>query len=369
MSKASTPAADVAGATTVITIWPADVLARHLVSPDANIRMRALGMALQPEAPVDDCIDALIQAATLNQDDAVAQSMAALAMGNVKPTAATEALRECLAVLTKHDRPINVRIAATQALSRHACMPVSAAPEVAMLLLSENTPARQIAFFALSPFARTFAAQIAAAVAGVSADKWTNEALAALAKSAKDEDAARRTVENYVVRSLANQPIVPTGIAGYVALAELNGGGTGLAALASIVREASDSDHLVAALKALGGLGATARPAAREVAARLVVTEDLALEELLCRTLVQIQAAADDIPLPRVVNRIGGAPDASVVPHCMLLTLHPKEFASAGVVIKKRFDIALEPLKSALALAYKILTNTELTGGTAASGS
>lgn len=369
MSGATTAATDGAATPKVIAIWPADVLARHLVSPDANIRMRALGMALQPDAPVGNCIEALIQAASLNQDDAVAQSMTAAAMGNVKPAAATEPLRQCLAGLTKRDRPVNVRTAATHALSRHACMPASAAPEVAMLLLSEETAARQIALFALSPFARTFAGHIAAAVASVTADKWTNEALAALAKSAKDEDAARRTVEDYAVRSLANQPIIPTGIAGYVALAELNNGGTGLAALAAIVREASDPDHMVAALKALGGMGSVARPAARDIAARLVVTEESALEELLCRTLVQIQAVADDIPLPRVVNRIGNAPDPNVVPHCMLLTLHPKEFASAAIVIRKRFDTAVEPLKSALALAYKILTKTELTGGVAASGS
>lgn len=369
MRDASSSAAEGAAAPTVIAIWPADVLARHLVSSDANIRMRALGMALQPDAPVSECIDALIQATELNQDDPVALSLTATALGKVKPTAATDSLRECLAGLTKRDLPVNVRTAATQALSRHACMPMAAAPEVAMLLLSEDTPARQIALFALNPFARTFAAQIAAAVAGVTADKWTNEALTALAKSAKDEDAARRTVEDYVVRSLVKQPIIPTGIAGYVALAELNGGGAGLAALAAIVREANDPDHLKSAVEALGGLGSIARPAARDVATRLVATDDFTLEELLCRTLVQIQAVADDIPLPRVVNRIGSAPDPSVVPHCMLLTLHPKEFASAAVIIKKRFDIAMEPLKSALALTYKILTKTELTGGAAASGS
>lgn len=368
MSDATTPAANSAAATKVITIWPADVLARHLVSSDGNIRMRALGMALQPEAPVSDCVDALIRAAMLNQDDPTAQSMTATAMGSVTPSAATDAMRECLAGLTRRDLPVNVRTSATHALSRHACMPASAAPEVAMLLLSDDTPARQIALFALSPFARPFAAQIAAAVASVTADKWSNEALAALAKSAKEEDAARRTVEAYVVRSLEGQQIIPSGIAGYVALAELTGGGAGLAALAAIVREANDPDHLKAALQALAALGSIARPAAREIAARLVMTEDFELEQLLCRTLVQIQAVADDIPLPRVINRIGTAPDENVVPHCMLLTLHPKDFASAGIVIKKRFDVAVEPLKGALALAYKILTKTELTGGAAAPG-
>jgi hypothetical protein len=369
MSDASIPAAVTAASPTGITIWPADVLARHLASADANIRMRALGMALQPDAPVSECVEALLHAAMLNREDPLALSMTAAVMGSVRKAAATVPLVESLATLAHRDLPVNVRTAATHALVRHACMPATAAPEVAMLLLADDTAARQIALHALTPFARNHAAQIAAAVASVTPEKWTNEALAALARSAKEEDAARRTVEDYVVRSLAGQPIAPTGIAGYVALAELNNGGAGLAALAAIVREASAPEHLVAALNALGGLGGIARPVARDIAARLVTTDEFALEELLCRTLVQIQAVADDIPLPRVVSRIGSAPDQNVVPHCMLLTLHPKAFASAGVVIKKRFEVAAEPLKGALALAYRILTKMELTGGAAAAGS
>lgn len=352
-----------------IALWPKEVLARHLVSEDATIRKYALAMALQTHAPISECIEPLIQAAKLNEADPSAMVMLASTVGCVNPARATEALRECAAGLAARKHPVPLRTAATQALARLGCMPVSAAPEVALMLLLDDEAARQIALYALSPFVRRFAAQIAAAVASVTPDKWSPEALAALAKSAKDDAAAKRTVEAYVMRSLASQPLVPTGIAGYVALAELNSGGAGLAALASIVKQGSDLAHLNAALVALGQLGQTARSVARDVAQRLAATDDAEQEEALCRVLVQIQAVADDIPLPRVVNRIGTAPEANVVPHCMLLTLHPKEFAKAAVIVKERFANAGEPLKGVLVQTYKTLTQIDLNGGAAATGS
>ena len=356
-------------ALTPIALWPLEVLARHLVSSEASARTHALAMALQTDAPINECIEPLIAAAALNVDDDRALPLVAVALGSVDPARATDALRDCLAGLVADVHPIGVRIFAAHALARHNCMPARAAPEVAKMLLLDDESARKIALHALDPFARQYAAQIAGAVASVTPDKWTSEALAALSKSAKGDAAARRTVEAYVMRSLANQPLVPTGIAGYAALAELNSGGAGLAALGAIVKQATEPEHLKASLNALGQLGELARPAARDVADRLVRTDSLEQEQLLCRALVQMKAHPGDIPLSRLVNRIASAPDENVVPHCMLLTLHPKDFAHVSVIVKKRFELAEEPLRAALASTYKILTQIDLNGGTAAAGS
>ena len=352
-----------------IALWPLDVLVRHLVSGEVQTRVHALAMVLQPNAPINECVGPLIQAAKLNAASEEALPLVAVALGSVDPARASEALRDCLGELVSREHPLGVRIFATHALTRHSCMPAKAAPEVATMLLLEDESARKIALHALTPFARHFAAQIASAVASVTPDKWTSEALAALSKSAKYDASARRTVEAYVMKSLASQPIVPAGIAGYVALAELNNGGAGLTALATIVKQATEPEHLKAALLALGQLGELARPVARDVVERLVKTEAYEQEALLCRVLVQIKTQSGDIPLARVVNRIGSAPDRNVAPHCMLLTLYPKEFAHVAVIVKKRFEIAEEPLKAALAMTYKILTTIDLNGSANAAGS
>jgi hypothetical protein len=361
--------AEAAAETTPIALWPADVLARHLVSADAMTRLHALAMALQTDAPVSECGEQLIEAAKLNEGDSHALMLTAVALGAVKPARATPALRECIATLTHRRHEAHVRTFAAQALWRQKCMPAAAAPEVAMMLVLDDEEARKLALFAIAPYARPFAGAIAAAVASVTPDKWTTEALAALAKSAKEDAAARRTIDAYLTRSLTGQPLVPTGIAGYVALAELNDGGAGLTALGTIVKRATDDAHLKAALLALGQLGELARPVARDVVERLVKTDTFEQEELLCRVLVQIKTHSGDIPLARVVDRIGSAPDRNVVPHCMLLTLYPKEFAHLAVIVRRRFEIAEEPLKAALALTHKILTKIELNGGAAAAGS
>ena len=352
-----------------IALWAADVLALHLVSADAMTRLHALAMALQTDAPVSQCGAQLIEAATLNEGDSYALMLTAVALGAVKPERATPALRECIATLTHRRHEAHVRTFAAHALWRQSCMPASAAPEVAMMLVLDDEEARKLALFALTPYAKQYAGAIAAAVASVSPDKWSTEALAALAKSAKDDAAARRTVDAYVMRSMAGQPLIPTGISGYVALAELNHGGAGLTALGTIVKQATEPAHLKAALLALGQMGELARPGAGDVVERLLRTDVFEQEELLCRVLVQIKARAGDIPLNRVISRIGSGPDRNVVPHCMLLTMYPKEFAHAAVIVKKRFEIAEEPLKAALALTYKILTKIDLNGGANAAGS
>ena len=371
MSDASEAAAAQAGPPQAasIALWPADVLASHLVSTDAMTRLHALAMALQTDAPVSECGAQLVEAATLNEGDSHALMLNAVALGAVKPARATPELRECIATLTHRRHEAHVRTFAAQALWRHTCMPASGAPEVAMMLVLDDEDARKVALFAITPYAKQYAGAIAAAVASVTPDKWSTEALAALAKSAKEDAGSRRTVDAFVVRSLAGQPLIPTGISGYVALAELNNGGAGLTALGTIVKQATEPEHLKAALLALGQLGELARPVVGDVVERLLRTDVFEQEELLCRVLVQIKARAGDIPLSRVINRIGSAPDQNVVPHCMLLTMYPKDFAHAAVVVKRRFELAEEPLKAALALTYKIITKIDLNGSASAAGS
>jgi hypothetical protein len=63
---------------------------------------------------------------------------------------------------------------------------------------------------------------------------------------------------------------------------------------------------------------------------------------------------------------VQSAPDRSTAAHCMLLCLHPKEFAKAATLVQQRFTAAGDALRSALAQTYKTLTGNELASGSAA---
>ena len=349
-------------------IWPVEVLAMHLVAADANVRFLALNMAIRPGAPVDGCVDQLVSAADLNATDALALPLVAVALGGITPGRGLVKVHECLAGLAGASHPMPVRMFAAHGLFRHKCMPDSAAQSVASMLLVDDANARKIALLAISPFAARFAAQIAGAVASVTPDKWTSEALGALGKSAENEAAAKKTVEAYVMRSLAGQAIVPTGIAGYVALAQLNSGGPALVALTRIATDSADRLQSSAAIKALVQLGETARPAAKDLAKMLVASDDPEREEELCQALLQIRTDAREIPLQRVIARIGDAPDRSAAAHCMLLCLHPKVFANTAVLVKQRFETASNTLKSVLARTYQTLTGLDLVEADVAKG-
>jgi len=349
-----------AAAPTSIALWPAEVIAQHLLSDDATIRARALGMALMPDAPVNDCVDELVKCVPLNEGDDAALAMAAAALGTIQPARATPAVHDALAALSADSNAVPVRVFAAHSMFRLACLPPAAADSVAGMLFSDDDGARKVALLALTPFASQYAGPIAAAVARTPATAWTQEGLAALARSAGNDGAAKRTVDAYVMRSLAGQPIVPTGIAGYLSLAQLNGGGSALAALVRIAVSATDAAQSEAALKAIGQLGDTASGAAPDVAQLLVTCDDPAREELLCRTLLQIKAPSRDIPLPRVVQRVGSAPERAAAAHCMLLCLHPKDFAPAAVAVRQRHASASDALKPGLAQAFKTLTGSDL---------
>jgi hypothetical protein len=350
----------------VITIWPANVLAKHLVSTDPSIRIRALAMAIQPNAPVNECVAELVRASELAEAEvqidatSIALQLSAAAMGALDPKRVPPNVPLRLGQLAGETHTDPVRIFAAHSLFRLGQMPPSAATGVASLLLSSNPQARQVALLALSPFARQCAPEITNAVASLSADKWSSEALAALAKSAGDDPNSKRAVEAFVMRHVAGQAILPTGIAAYVALAQLNPDGVGLTALARIISEGTDPAHLMAALAAIGQLGEIARPATHAIAERLMVTADPALEEALCRAFVQARGEAQNVPLSCVLKRIAEAPDRAAAAHCMLLGMHPKAFTSAVIILTQRFVSASDALKGVLAQTYKLLTGTEL---------
>jgi hypothetical protein len=168
------------------------------------------------------------------------------------------------------------------------------------------------------------------------------EALQALVRSAGDDSNSRAKVEAFVMRSLAGASLVPTGIAGYAALARLNPQG--------------------AADEPLSPSSPSASSAARPLAQMLTATDDPQREELLCRTLVRVRSPHREVPIARVLQRVQNAPDRSAAAHCMLLCLHPKSFAQAAVIVQQRWRTASEALQKALAQTYKTLTGAEMSG-------
>jgi hypothetical protein len=349
-----------------IALWPADVLARNLASDDPIVRTVALGMAVQPGAPIDRCVDALVGCAQLSESDALALQLAATALGSLPPASATEAVQACLASFTAPTREMPVRIAAAHALFRLACLPAAAQDPVCSMLLDADPNARKVALLAFTPFAKTAAGAIARHVAATDPARWTVEALQALVRSAGEDADSHSKIEGFVTRKLPGAPLVPAGIAGYALLARLNPQGAAIGALVQIAADAANPEASGAALEALGQLGETARPAAKSLGQMLAATDDPAREELLCRTLVRLRPPAKDVPIACVLQRVQSAPDRSTAAHCMLLCLHPKEFAQAATTVQHRCLAAGDALQKVLAQTYKTLTGTELMSSTVA---
>jgi len=185
--------------------------------------------------------------------------------------------------------------------------------------------------------------------------------LQALAHSAEGDAVAQKNVEDFLMRSLANAPLVPTGIAAYAALARINPRSSALNALLQTAASANEPVHWRAALDALGGLGESAKPIARQLGEVLIATEDPARQEALCRALLTLRPAHRDLPAACIVQRVQQAGGRSAAAHCLLLCLCPKEFASAAPIVRQRFAIADPALKAVLAQTFKTLTATELT--------
>lgn len=369
MADFETSSSCVATLAPAISVWSPEVLAHHLVASDAAARTLALGMAVQPGAPVDQCVDALVRAAELSLGDPLATQLAAAALGGLAPELATDAVQTCLAVLVAEPHSMPIRIRAAHAMFRLRCLPSAAVEPVCSMLFDADPDARKVALLTLTPFARNAAATIAGRVAQIAPAHWTSEALSALARSAGDDATARRSVENFVLRSLAGTRLVPTGIAGYLALAQLDPKGAAIPALLQVATTAGEVEQSSAALEALGDLGVLARPVARDIAELLVASDDPDREELLCRTLVRLQPSYRDVPAAHVLQRLVSAPDRGAAAHCMLLCLHPKEFAQAAALVRQRFAAAADALKQVLSQTHKTLTGSDLDGHGASAGS
>ena len=354
---------------TAPAMWPLEAFTKHLASDDASVRLRALAMATMPDAPIDHCVPAIIHCAELSADDPCALQMAAVAMGSVTPTRATSELHGALAKLAAPAQAAPVRIMATHALFRLAVMPAAAVESVCALLVDDDANARQVALLALTPFATQCAAAIAAVVARTPPDRWHTECLQALARSTGTDSSAKRTVDAWLMRSLAGQLLLPTGIAAYAALAQMNPESGGVKALVRIAHE-GEASAAQAALNALGSLGEVAQSACGDLVAALLECRDDAREALLCRTLVQLRLREREVPLAHCMRRIAEGSDRVAAAHCMLLCVHPKASASAAPLLRARHEHpqTSEALRRALAQAHETLTGSKLAPVAAVAG-
>lgn len=354
-----------ASAPPAITLWPVEHLRARLIAADAVIRLQALAMSVQPGAPVDGCIDEIIQCATLANGDPAMLQFVAVALGGASPSRVNASALELLSALLDQKCADPVRIFAAHALFRLKVVPESAFVRLSALLVHAEPSARQIALAVLTLVIKPAASAITQMVAALPPDRWTTEALSALARSAGDSAQNRGVVEQYVMRSLPSAAIVPTGIAGYAALAHLSPNGKATAALVRIVSAGTEPEHWRAALKALSTLGESAQSAAAELGAALIAIDDPDKEEALCRVLVGIGAKVQDLPVARVIQRIESGPERSAAAHCMLLALHAKHFAATSKTIRMRYATASGALKPTLAQTHLALAGTDL-GGMAA---
>ncbi len=330
--------------------------------------MLALGMAVQPKAPIGECRAALLQATQLSLADPMEAQLAAAAMGCLAPGTATPEEQARLSEFVAAEQAMPVRTLAAHAMFRLKCLPSAAAVSICQMLTSDDPNARKVALLCFGPFAQTYRSAIGAQIGRTSPDKWTTESLQALAMSTDGDVSAQRTIDAFLMRSVANAPLVPTGVAVYAALVRINPKSSALPALVQTACAATESTHWRAALEALSALGETAKPAARQLAEALVVTDDPVRQEAICRTLTAIRAGFKELPAQAVVQRVRDAAVRSAAAHCLLLCLCPKEFAPAATVVRQRFAASEAVLKPVLAQTYKTLTGTELTEETAKSG-
>ncbi len=339
-------------------VWAAEKLREQLITEDPALRQAALEMSVQPGAPVDDCIDHIVRCAVLANGDSTQLLLIPVALGCATPARLGSPALELISSFLEDKYPDPVRSCAVLALFRLKLVPVSAYRRLSALLVHENASLRQAALVTLNLAIKPATNAITQMVATLSPDRWTDEALAALARSAGNSSENKRVVEQYVMRSLPSAPIVPTGIAGYTALAQLQPGGPATAVLGRIACTATEPSHWKAALAALTTLGDAAQSAAAELGKSLALMDDPDREESMCRVMVSIRARENDVPLARVVQRIQAGPERSAAAHCMLLCLHPKRFAPAAKVVAERYAAAGDALKAALLQTHKTLLGT-----------
>lgn len=343
-----------------IELWSAERMREGLLSDDPALRIHALAMTIQPDAALDDVVAAVLTCVDASRTDPTACQLAAVALGMVKRESEKPAAVDCLATLTTADNAAAVRTFAAHGLAQHASVPPQAWPGLAQMLFNEDGSMRQVALRAATPFAVVGAPFIAQAAAGATPLMWTNEGLAALALSAGNSSDGKQRVEAYVLRSLQGQPLLPTGIAGYAALARLNPDSIAPAALAKIAA-ADDDATALAAISALAQMGESGRSAIPGLVEALRQSTNAEREEAICRALLPLKVRVGDIPLPHILKRIEIADDRAVAAHCLLLCLHAKPFASASKAVAARYAVAGEALQRVLDEVHHQLVGKRLT--------
>lgn len=318
-----------------------------LVSDDPAMRLHALAMTVQPNATLDDCVPFIVSCISLSRDDAAACQLGAAALGMVKRDSEKPTAADCLASLASDTNAPAVRIFAAHGMAQLARVPAPAWPWLAQMVFADDGAMRQVALRAVTPFAEIGAAFFAQTAAQTIPSKWTTEGLTALVKSAGSSEQSKSRIENFILKSLEGESLIPTGIAGYAAAAHLNPNGAAPTALAQIA--AGDSDEAaLAAIQAFAQMGEAAKPFIPALVRALLCSDDPIREEALCRALLAMKLHSNEVPLPRVLQRIELGPDRAVAAHALLLSFHAESFAAAAPVISKRHGVSGDGLKRVL---------------------
>lgn len=311
-------------------------------------------MAVMPEAPVQACTAELVDCT--QEVNPAFQHLAAVALGACPPS---QDSARALAGLLTLEHEMKVRIAAAHSLVRTRLVPVEAHAGLARLLIAPEPPARKIAQMALSLADPSAASAVAQVVGETPAEQWQIELLATLARFAREAGAGQK-IEDWLLGVLTSAPLLPTGIAGYAALATLAQGGSGLEALVKVACDGADMPARVAALDALGNLGEIATPSAVRLAGLLRAQNEPDFEVLVCQTLAKVRAPHTALPLPLLIERVSTAEPRIAAAHAMLVTLGGKAFTGAAPALQGRYNAGPKALSDVMAMAYKVLTGHEL---------
>lgn len=330
--------------------WPVSHLRAGLLDADDSRRIVALAMAVMPEAPAAECVPELIDCTRLS--DPTAQLLAAVALGGT-PSAGDSA--QALARLLGDAHQLRVRVAAAHGLFRLGLIPEAAYPGLARLLATDDPAARRVAQLALSRADVAAGSAVAEVVGETPTQRWNIELLASLGHFTRGAE-ARRRMDSWLMGQLADAPLLPSGIAGYVALAKINEGGPALDALTQIVRAPAPGEAGLEALQALGNLGEVAKPCAARLAEVLHQEMEPGFEVRLCQTLVNIRAKPSALPLDVIVRRVEAAEPRVAAAHAMLLSMGGKAFAKTKDVLRRRHAAGPQALRASLANAYEAIT-------------
>ena len=330
-----------------------------LLSDDANVRLVALTLTVQPDANIDGCVAAIASCVERGHDNPVISEIAAVALSNVIVDAEKPAAVACLLTIVAPENSMDARMWAAHGIAKHGLIPDAAWRHLAPMLFDEDMYVRKAVLMAIMPQVVHGATYIAQTVASVNPGKWTTESLTALALSAGASTDNKQRVENFLMRSLNGQPIYPTAIAGYAAMTHLYPKSSGPVALAKIAASDDDVAALAAidAIARLGELGSSAIPGLVEA---LGATENAEREDAICKALIRVQVRAADVPLRRVLQRIADAEPYAVMAHSSLLCLHGKAFATTASVVAARHAKSDEDLQDALSDVHFALIGIKL---------